>query len=146
MISQATRDKFKYPHSLVKEYEHWEVYLRHNHVTLGSLVLICKAGVESFHEVSTEAHAEMHQCITEIEKTLGKLWQYDKINYLMLMMKDPEVHFHVIPRYEHPRKFQGVELRDNTWPKAPDMDSPYILEDAVFGDLCEYLKENWISA
>lgn len=146
MISQATRDKFKYPHSLVKEYEHWEIYLRHNHVALGSLVLICRAGVESFHDISVEANSEMHVCITEIEKTLTKLRQYDKINYLMLMMKDPEVHFHIIPRYEEPREFQGITLKDNAWPKAPDMDNPYIFKDDTFEKLREYIKENWVSA
>ncbi len=146
MISQATRDKFKYPHSLVKEYEHWEIYLRHNHVTLGSLVLICKSGVESFHEISDDANTELHVCVTEIEKTLSKLWHYDKINYLMLMMKDPEVHFHVIPRYKDPREYAGVTLADKAWPKAPDMDNPYILEDETFASLKVYLIQHWVSA
>jgi diadenosine tetraphosphate (Ap4A) HIT family hydrolase len=145
VISQSTRDKFKYPQSLVKEYEHWEIYLRPNQVTLGSLILICKTGVKSFHEVSAEAHVEMRICITEIEKTLHKLWGYDKINYLMLMMKDPEVHFHVIPRYEKLREFQGVVLKDHGWPKVPDMENPHILEDVEFISLRDYIQENWVS-
>lgn len=146
MISQATRDKFKYPHSLVKEFEHWEIYLRHNHVTLGSLVLICKSGEPSFHQISESAFAELKQITTEIEKTLKALWQYDKINYLMLMMGDPEVHFHVIPRYQKAREFDGVSLADKGWPKAPDLENPYILTDGQFLSLRDYIAQNWVAA
>ena len=40
-----------------------------------------------------------------IEGVLGRTFNYDRINYLMLMMVDPDVHFHVIPRYETQRTF-----------------------------------------
>lgn len=143
MISQATRDKFKYPHSLIKEYEHWEIYLRHNHVTLGSLVLICKTGESSFHEISKAAFSELKQVTTEIESTLKSLWNYNKINYLMLMMGDPEVHFHVIPRYEKPRSFEGYHLVDKGWPKTPDLLDPYILGDEQFIHLRDHMQQNW---
>lgn len=146
MISQATRDKFKYPHSLIKEYEHWEIYLRHNHVTLGSLVLICKSGEPSFHQISTDAFIELKQITTEIERTLKQLWDFDKINYLMLMMGDPEVHFHVIPRYEKPRSFDGVELVDKGWPKTPNLEQPYIFNDKQFILLKEFIMKNWVEA
>jgi diadenosine tetraphosphate (Ap4A) HIT family hydrolase len=146
VISQATRDKFKYPHSLVKEYEQWEIYLRHNHVTLGSLVLICKSGETSFHQISEVAFAELKQITTEIESTLKSLWDYDKINYLMLMMGDPEVHFHVIPRYKEPREFEGIQIVDKGWPKTPDLLEPYTLSDEQFIQLRDHLKKHWKTA
>ena len=33
-------------------------------------------------------------------------------NYLMLMMVDPHVHFHVIPRYAAPQRFEDVDFPD----------------------------------
>jgi diadenosine tetraphosphate (Ap4A) HIT family hydrolase len=39
-----------------------------------------------------------------------------KINYLMLMMVDPHVHFHVLPRYEGDRSHGGIEVVDAGWP------------------------------
>ena len=39
----------------------------------------------------------------------------------MLMMVDPDVHFHVIPRYAKPKKFGGMEFTDPGWPSAPDL-------------------------
>jgi diadenosine tetraphosphate (Ap4A) HIT family hydrolase len=46
--------------------------------------------------------------------------QYDKVNYVSLMA-DPNVHFHVIPRYGSARVFHGTEFIDAGWPKPPDM-------------------------
>jgi len=44
----------------------------------------------------------------EIESALGSFVQYQKLNYLMLMMVDPQVHFHVIPRYEGSRALPPI--------------------------------------
>jgi diadenosine tetraphosphate (Ap4A) HIT family hydrolase len=41
----------------------------------------------------------------------------------MLMMVDPNVHFHVIPRYSTPRTWNGVEFADSGWPGAPQLGS-----------------------
>jgi len=39
----------------------------------------------------------------------------------MLMMVDPEVHFHIIPRYEHAPDWQGKKFPDTTWPTPPNL-------------------------
>jgi diadenosine tetraphosphate (Ap4A) HIT family hydrolase len=115
----ATAEKFGYPHTLICEYEHWLVLLREQQVTLGSLVLVCKEPATRFSDVSREAFAELHDAIGAIEHTLGAQYQYDKINYLMLMMVDPDVHYHVIPRYASARECAGCEVADGGWPGPP---------------------------
>jgi diadenosine tetraphosphate (Ap4A) HIT family hydrolase len=35
------------------------------------------------------------------------------------MMVDPNVHFHVIPRFSDSRRWEGVEFPDNGWPGPP---------------------------
>ena len=47
----------------------------------------------------------------------------ERINYLMLMMVDPHVHFHVIPRYSGSREWGGLEFADQGWPGPPDLKS-----------------------
>jgi diadenosine tetraphosphate (Ap4A) HIT family hydrolase len=37
----------------------------------------------------------------------------------MLMMVDPNVHFHVIPRYSSAREWNGIEFPDADWPGPP---------------------------
>ena len=114
-----TAEKFGYPQTLIHEYEHWLVLLRQQQVTLGSLVLVCKDAATRFSDVSQGAFTELHDVIGAIERALGAAYHYDKINYLMLMMVDRDVHYHVIPRYEQPREFQSVEVRDQGWPGPP---------------------------
>ena len=111
--------KFGYPESLIHEYEYWYVLLRPQQITLGSLILICKEDVHQYAAISTKAMQEQGQIIIAIEEHLHTAFHFDKINYLMLMMVDPEVHFHVIPRYAEQRSFQGQSYLDHGWPGLP---------------------------
>lgn len=117
----ATIEKFGWPASLVHECDHWLVLARPAQPTLGSLVLAAKHGATAFGDLPGEAHAELKQASAAIERALGKLVGYDRLNYLMLMMVDPHVHFHVIPRYEGAREWNGREFVDVGWPKTPDL-------------------------
>lgn len=117
----ATLQKFGYPESLVKEYQYWYLLCRFEQVTLGSLILIYKGEEDAFSKIVPAAFTELATIVPEIETTLKALFQNDKINYLMLMMTDPEVHFHVIPRYAKPREFEGAIFTDAAWPKKVDI-------------------------
>jgi len=112
-------------------------------VTLGSLILICKDDAKSFGKISPEAFAELKLITNVIEVTLNSLFTYDKINYLMLMMVDPEVHFHVIPRYDKDRKFDQTTFTDPGWPKAADMDNVNEITKDQFKKLRTSIKDNW---
>lgn len=65
---------------------------------------------------------------------------YAKINYLMLMMVDPHVHFHVIPRYDGAREWNSREFVDVGWPKVPDLGHAVALEGAELAALTGWLK------
>lgn len=95
--------------------------LRPEQPTLGSLVLICKERVHHYADISAAAMSEQKKIIGEIETVLKHRFDYSKINYLMLMMVDPAVHFHIIPRYESPAEFCNREYPDQSWPAAPDL-------------------------
>jgi len=125
-----TLEKFGYPENLIKSYQYWNLLLRPGQVTLGSMILICKEPVHKYSLISQEAMSEQKQIITEIERVLTHRFDYSKINYQMLMMVDPDVHFHVIPRYESVVDFCELSYADKYWPKPVDMS--YALEiDAV---------------
>ena len=114
-------EKFGYPDTLVKEYKNWVLLLRPQQVTLGALVLICNNEATAFSEIIPEAFVELKQITAAIERHLKDCFSYDKINYLMLMMVDPDVHFHVLPRYAGPRLFEQAEFNDPGWPGPPDL-------------------------
>ena len=100
----------------------WTVLLRPKQPTLGSLVLVCREPVKAFSAVSAEGFADLHGIVRRVETMLREVVAYERINYLMLMMVDPDVHFHVIPRYAGTRSFSGVEYRDAGWPGVPALD------------------------
>ncbi|HEX6661163.1 MAG TPA: HIT family protein [Sphingomicrobium sp.] len=118
---------FAYPDSLVREFEHWIVLVRPDQVTLGSLVLAAKSDVTAYGDLPREAFAEQAEIIASIERALRAFCAYEKINYLMLMMVDPNPHFHVIPRYSEARSWSGIDFPDGGWPRAPQLGSAIAL-------------------
>ena len=139
----ATIDKFGYPATLVAEYEHWLVLLRPAQVTLGSLVLAAKSDATAFGDLPPNAHAELKPVTTAIERALGSFVSYVKLNYLMLMMVDPHVHFHVIPRYEGARRWQERNFTDAGWPKVPDLSQAIALDPDEIAELVSNIAAHW---
>ena len=135
-----TVEKFGWPRTLVREFEHWLVLARPAQPTLGSLVLAAKSPAQAFSELPPAAHAELAEVSAAIEKGLRKAVDYAKINYLMLMMVDHEVHFHVIPRYVGQREWQGRSFVDAGWPKVPDLGTALALEGDDLDALTAWLK------
>ena len=113
--------KFGYPATLIAEYGHWVVLLRPAQPTLGALVLAAKSDATAFGDLPAAAHAELKTATAAIEAALTSAVGYAKINYLMLMMVDPHVHFHVLPRYEGERSSAGLTVADAGWPGQPDL-------------------------
>ena len=135
-----TIEKFGYPATLLKDMGHWVVLLRPGQVTLGSLVLAAKGDETAFSALPPAAFAELGQAIATIERVLAGFCRYERINYLMLMMVDPNVHFHVIPRYSEARSWGGCEFPDTGWPAAPQLGSAIQLSAKQIAELCEALS------
>ena len=142
-MPNATLKKFGYPESLIKTYQYWHVLLRPTQPTIASLILICKENVTRYSEISESAILEKHQVISDIESVLSKRFGYSKINYLMLMMVDPAVHFHVIPRYEHSVEFCDKFFDDPAWPAAPDLAFDLALESVYRQELLKTLRNDF---
>ena len=126
----STIEAFGWPDSLVREYEHWVVLVRPAQVTLGSLVLAAKSDVTAYGALPPEAFTEQGEIVPAIERALRAFVRYEKINYLMLMMVDPNPHFHVLPRYSETRRWGGLEFPDAGWPKAPQLGTSVALSPA----------------
>jgi diadenosine tetraphosphate (Ap4A) HIT family hydrolase len=139
----ATVERFGYPGTLIREYDHWVVLLRPAQPTLGSLVLAAKSGAMAFGDLPLPAHAELSTVTKHIETALKAATGYERINYLMLMMVDPHVHFHVIPRYEGAREWGGLSFPDAGWPKTPELGSAVALDEGQIIAMVEWLKGHW---
>ena len=138
-----TIEKFGYPATLVHEYAHWLVLLRPAQPTLGCLVLTAKSHEVAFGALSAEAFAELATVTADIERVLVEFVGFEKINYLMLMMVDPHVHFHVIPRYHDERTWDGIAFPDAGWPRPPELSAAKALNQSQIHALTRELGKRW---
>jgi diadenosine tetraphosphate (Ap4A) HIT family hydrolase len=141
-LPNETLLKFGYPDSLIHQGRHWAVLVRPAQPTLGSLVLCALGDETSYGDLPADAYAEQCVLVREIERTLRSFSRFEKINYLMLMMVDRHVHFHVLPRYEGERHFRGVAFDDKGWPGLPDLAA----SQPSSMSLIDAIRQEWRSA
>lgn len=142
-MSNATLVKFGLPATLIADYKHWTVLLRPAQVTLGSLILGAKGEWSAFSQIPPQAFAELARVTLCLETGLRSFRAYDKINYLMLMMVDPHVHFHVIPRYAAAQHFEDVEFPDTGWPGQPNLAGAITLPAGMHTSLRDAIRRDW---
>jgi diadenosine tetraphosphate (Ap4A) HIT family hydrolase len=145
-MTNATAVSFGFPDTKVGETAHWLVLARPKQPTFGALVLICKDEAQAFSEISAEAFADLQVAVGAIETMLRKLVDYQKINYLMLMMVDRDVHFHVLPRYEGERVHEGAAFPDKGWPGQPDLGAAVDLGPDGAARMAQFLRREWPQA
>lgn len=117
--------------------------LRPAQLTLGALVLVAHESAQAFSELSPASFMELHQVTGQIESALKQAFNYDKLNYLMLMMVDPDVHFHVIPRYAHSLQFTGQEFTDAGWPGVPNFSQINPTDSATNQLILKHITACW---
>jgi diadenosine tetraphosphate (Ap4A) HIT family hydrolase len=132
--------KFGGPEARYVETRHWVAQVRPRQVTLGSSVLILKRHVESLTALTPDECVDLGSAAKEMESRLRDAFRFDKINYLMLMMVDRHLHFHVLPRYAKPRQLAGMDWADAAWPKAPDVSAAVEADNRVLEAITHALR------
>ena len=113
------QNKFKIEELKIFETENWIFSLRPAQCTLGAGVLSLKRPCFAASDLTPEELGNLSLAFKKIEKLLKIHFNYEKINYLMLMMVDAQLHLHVIPRYEKNIEMFGVLWKDEGWKGAP---------------------------
>lgn len=139
----ATFATFGWPGSRVAETDHWGVMLRPAQPTLGSLVVACNSEATAFGEIGAPAFAEFGKVVAATEAMLKSAVGYEKINWLMLMMVDPHVHFHVLPRYPGAKALDGLEVTDSGWPGPPALGAAVTPDERRRDALLARLRAAW---
>jgi diadenosine tetraphosphate (Ap4A) HIT family hydrolase len=113
------RAKFRVEELLILDSGSWSWSVRPGQPTLGAGVLSLNRYARHLADVSPPEMAELADLIKALEQSIKAVFDYNIMNYLMLMMVDHHVHYHVIPRYDGARTFAGLEWVDNGWPALP---------------------------
>ncbi len=113
------RTKFRVEELKIRENRSWTWSVRPGQPTLGAGILSLNRHAGKFSDVTAEEMKDLAEMVETLEGTIKRALDHAIMNYLMLMMVDHHVHYHVIPRYEGTRSFAGREWVDNGWPALP---------------------------
>ena len=112
----------------------WTLALNRNQNLLGKTVLILRRPCQAVVELTDEEWADLRRQLCRLHVALDALFALDHYNYAFLMNVDPQVHLHLLPRYQSPRQWEDATFDD------PHFGQPFgteqrILEPAMLGRL-----------
>ncbi len=112
-------EKFRVDELKIYETQYWVWSLRPVQATLGAGVLSTKRRHLRLGDLEEAEFTDMHSVVKTIEGTLRQTFEIDGLNYLMLMMVDKHVHYHVLPRYANTAFLNNRPFPDSGWPGLP---------------------------
>ena len=134
--------KFRVEELKVLENRSWTWSVRPGQPTLGAGILSLNRYAGKFSDVTGEEMKDLAELVGSLEGAIKLAFDHNIMNYLMLMMVDHHVHYHVIPRYQGTRSFAGREWVDNGWPTLPVLGDSQHPDDP---DLLHLIQEELIS-
>lgn len=133
--------KFNVDELMVIQTDYWRWSVRPVQCTVGAGILSLKRPAESMSELTEEEGADLIKITKIIETALKSAYGMDKINYIMLMMVDFHIHYHVVPRYSRGIEFAGQTFKDMGWPKPPILDAESVGQETLL-KIRDYLKSH----
>lgn len=104
---------------LIYSTSHWDVRLNSNQKYLGRCAVVLKRPCATLSEVTEKEMLDFLRVIKNLEKILKKAFDASMFNWACSMNfayqvnpPNPQVHWHIIPRYIRPVEFKGKTFRD----------------------------------
>lgn len=114
-------NKFRVDEFLLASGRYWRVSLRPHQVTFGSMILSARDAHMSFCDANEESGVELMTWFSRIEQLMKAGFGAERINVLCLMMVDPILHFHIIPRFSKSVLIDDVTWEDPAYPGPPNL-------------------------
>jgi diadenosine tetraphosphate (Ap4A) HIT family hydrolase len=112
----AFRAKFRIDELGLCSLGQWTLSLRPYQATLASMVLSASNPCLTFGELSKNCDVNLQKGFAIAERLAFKGFGAIRLNILCLMLQDPHMHFHILPRYDKPISFKGLDWIDTAWP------------------------------
>jgi diadenosine tetraphosphate (Ap4A) HIT family hydrolase len=103
------------------------------------MILLCTEDAHELWDVSIDTLKELPIILRFIDERLRPKLAYHRLNYFRMGNVDPEMHFHLMPRYEGERTLCGITIPDRGWPKGPDL-TVTLLDEAAHARLLKTLR------
>ncbi|HEY3142631.1 MAG TPA: HIT family protein [Acidimicrobiales bacterium] len=103
---------------MIEERSLWTLAVNRNQDLLGKTMLVLRRACTAVVDIEPTEWTALHEEIGRLVAALGTLFQPDQFNFAFLMNLDSQVHLHVIPRFESPRRWRDREFTDPHWGSA----------------------------
>jgi diadenosine tetraphosphate (Ap4A) HIT family hydrolase len=144
-MSQTLRefqDAFRVAELTVYGNASWTWSVRPRQPTLGASIVSLNRFAERVSDITGKEATDLRDMFVTLETAQRRAFGYEKINYLMLMMVDAHVHYHVLPRYAETKRFGERSFPDGGWPKLPDLGADHADGDeAVLAGIVAALRD-----
>lgn len=138
-VVRQFRQTFRLDELTIHEGQAWIVSVRPGQITLGSMVVSSSHGHLDFQGFSTDDSTGLSAAFATAERLAKIELGAVRVNLACLMMKDPVVHFHVLPRYSQPVERYDRTWLDEDWPGPPTIGAASTADD-VLGQLVRDLS------
>lgn len=105
--------------NLIYETEYWTIFLAPSQRYLGTCVVVLKRHCKDLIELKNEEWADFTEIVRKLEYVLKKIfnptlfnWSCFKNSAYRKNPPNPEIHWHLMPRYMHAAKFEGLKFED----------------------------------
>lgn len=132
--SNITIERYVTEKNLIKKYDKWLLALRPNQITCYSMMLFAVSNVEKISDLDSSTLNDLGVIFADIERRVSLISTPLKFNYYSLMLADPNVHFHIFPRFSSP------EL-DEYWPKMVDLHCEVTTDESEMANRLLKLKD-----
>lgn len=123
---------------LITEKSYWNIHLAPSQRYLGTCVIVIKRQCNNLSELRSEEWAEFSVIVQEMENTLNRLFKPTLFNWscfknaaFRVKNPNPQVHWHLIPRYKDLTVFEGVKFEDLDFGYIPQPISREISENVM---------------
>ena len=110
----------------------WTLSVRPAQLRLGAMVLSATEGEKWFADLDLARGPGLLARAATAERLAKGLYGAERVNLVALMMKDPVVHFHALPRYSAEVEHHGLRWRDEDWPGPPTFGPAPTDDDVLF--------------
>jgi diadenosine tetraphosphate (Ap4A) HIT family hydrolase len=97
-----------YSNKLIKDYEHWSLFLCSKQVSPGTTYIFPRRVVRSFSEFTSEEETEKNKIIGDLERALMNTWNPKRI--VPFGSSSTPLHYHLFADYDRPIVFEGTRF------------------------------------
>lgn len=134
---------------LIYRTHYWDVRLNPNQKYLGRCVVVLRRPCPRLPEITTEEIYALMKLAAELEALITKTFGATMFNWSCLMNNayqhtppDPQVHWHLVPRYDHAVEFNGKNFQDERFGYR-SVSKNDIVSDGMFDAIAGALRKNY---